>query len=93
MMVTMMVVMVMVVMMVTMIVVMVNLGSNCRLQAGVFGALLLALCCGCNQDDEDAKHDDDGQDDEDAISMIRIMVEMMKMLGSMMIIIEMSDCT
>ena len=83
-------------MMVTMMVVMVvmvNLGSNCRLQAGVFGALLLALCCGCNQDDEDAKHDDDGQDDEVAISMIRIMVEMMKMLGSMMIIIEISDFT
>ena len=75
------------------IVMMVNLGSNCRLQAGVFGALLLALCCGCNQDDEDAKHDDDGQDDEVAISMIRIMVEMMKMLRSMMIIIETSDFT
>ena len=80
-------------MMVTMMMVMVNLGSNCRLQAGVFGALLLALCCGCNQDDEDAKHDDDGQDDEVAISMIRIMVEMMKMLRSMMIIIEISDYT
>ena len=79
--------------MVMMMVVMVNLGSNCRLQAGVFGALLLALCCGCNQDDEDAKHDDDGQDDEVAISMIRIMVEMMKMLRSMMIIIEISDYT
>ena len=79
--------------MVMMMVVMVNLGSNCCLQAGVFGALLLALCCGCNQDDEDAKHDDDGQDDEVAISMIRIMVEMMKMIGSMMIIIEISDFT
>ena len=87
-----MMVMMMVVMMVVMVV-MVNLGSNCRLQAGVFGALLLALCCGCNQDDEDAKHDDDGQDDEVAISMIRIMVEMMKMLRSMMIIIEISDFT
>ena len=83
-----MMVMMMVVMMVVMVV-MVNLGSNCRLQAGVFGALLLALCCGCNQDDEDAKHDDD----EVAISMIRIMVEMMKMLRSMMIIIEISDFT
>ena len=55
---TMMVVMVMMVMMMVVVmvvmVVMVNLGSNCRLQAGVFGALLLALCCGCNQDDEDA---------------------------------------
>ena len=50
-----------------MMVVMVNLGSNCRLQAGVFGALLLALCCGCNQDDEDAKHD-------------QMMVKMMKLL-------------
>ena len=26
-----------------------NLGSNCRLQAGVFGALLLAECWGWNQ--------------------------------------------
>ena len=77
----------MVMMMVVMMVVMVNLGSNCRLQAGVFGALLLALCCGCNQDDEDAKHDDD------ATSMIRIMVEMMKMLRSMIRIIEISDFT
>ena len=47
-----------------------NLGSNCRLLAGVFGALLLAECWGCDPK-KNYDNDDDCIDEyDDAVILI-----------------------